>query len=97
MPRTAAQNRATTKYNAKAYEQIKIFSRREDRISEQIETAAARRGISKAAYILDALRAALDRDGISAADLPPVQQGEDTPPRLPARTATDGDAQEHGE
>lgn len=74
MPRTYsdAKQRANTRYNNNTYELIGARARKSERLNEQLQTGADRAGISKAAYILDTLRDRLQRDGISAADLPPL-------------------------
>lgn len=60
------------KYKQKAYETISAPARREERLNEQLSIGADRAGVSKSTYILDTLRDRLRRDGISAADLPPL-------------------------
>ena len=57
---TAARKRANDKYNAKAYDVLSIRVQKAERINERIDNAIRGTGISKAAFILDAIRAKLD-------------------------------------
>lgn len=59
-----------TAYIKSNYEQIKIQSRNEYRLREQIALAANGKGISSAQYIINAIQVQLDLDGISIEDLP---------------------------
>lgn len=72
---TEAQLRAKNKYNRRVYETIAFRSLRDDRLNEQIALAAERAGISRAQYMLEAIRARLDVDRITIESLPDV--GED--------------------
>lgn len=73
--RIAANNR----YKVKAYETISAQARREERLNDQLQMGADRAGQSKAAYILDTLRDRLQRDGITADDLPPLPAADTEP------------------
>lgn len=53
MPYTQAQNRATQKYNAKAYDQIKLVVKKGDR--EKYKKHAERRGKSLNALVVELL------------------------------------------
>lgn len=66
--RIAANNR----YKNKTYETISFQSPRSERLGDQLSIGAEKAGTSKAAYIADTLRDRLQRDGITAADLPPL-------------------------
>lgn len=70
MTASKARIKANAKYNQKAYEQIKIQSRKENRLNELIAFAAKKNNISNARYIIQAIEDALKRDNISIADLP---------------------------
>ena len=67
----------TTAYNAKAYEQIKINSRKENRIGDLLDIACSKTGLSKAQYILNAIKTQLEKDGINADMLPQLDQETD--------------------
>lgn len=67
-----AQIAAAGRYKVKAYETISAPARREERLNDQLTIGARRAGVSKSVYILDTLRDRLQRDGITAADLPPL-------------------------
>lgn len=60
-------------YNAKAYEQIKVESRKENRLRELIEAAATKRGETSAKYIRRTLTEAVNADGITIDSLPPAE------------------------
>lgn len=73
MPKNSkARLDANNRYVLKTYETISTRARRTDRINELIDIGAARAGQSKAAYILDSITDRLQRDGITADDLPPL-------------------------
>lgn len=77
MPRVSdARMRANARYNLKAYEQIAVRSRRADRLNDLIDLAADRRGISKASYIIGAIRTQLEADAVTLSDLPPAPTEE---------------------
>ena len=65
---TPAQNRATTRYRAKAYDQINVKAPKGGR--EEIQAAAAAAGQSVNAYILQAVR---DRMSAEAAPKEPKE------------------------
>ena len=67
---TEAQNRATQKYHAEHLEEVKCRAQRSERINARMAHAAKLRGISKAQYMLDAIRARLDADGVTLDSLP---------------------------
>jgi len=69
---SAAQLRATAKYNLKTYETISARSERSERLNDLLEIGAGKAGQSKAAYILDTLRNRLQADGITPDMLPPL-------------------------
>lgn len=60
-----AQSRASRKYNDKTYEIITCRSRKTDKLNDLLDIASEKAGISKASYIIDAIRAQLEKDGIS--------------------------------
>ena len=64
-----AQKRADARYTAKAYEQIKIYSPREDRLRDLIAVAAERSGVSMGEYVRRAIWVQLQTDGIDASAL----------------------------
>lgn len=66
-----SQNKATQKYHAMHMEEIKCRAQRSERINARMAIAANMQGISKAQYMLDAIRARLDADGVRIDDLPP--------------------------
>lgn len=65
------------KYNAKAYEQIKIQSRREKRLNELIKYAAQKRNISASAYIVMAIEQQLSYDNITIDSLADLEQSNE--------------------
>lgn len=67
--------KANKKYMNKAYSEIKFRARREIRLNDLIELAAQQTKKSKAQYMLDAILAQLDNDGISIDMLPSDDQG----------------------
>ena len=69
-----ARIRANAKYNAKAYEDIKIRERKEKRLQALLDIACAKTGKSKNQYLLDAVYAQLDHDGITPDMLPEQEQ-----------------------
>lgn len=80
MPISDAKKRADAKYHKRTYEQIKISSRKELRISELIDLAADKNKCSRAQYITDAIRSKLAADGITVDMLPPLEDESDAPP-----------------
>lgn len=56
-------------YNANAYEQIKIQSRKEKRLNDMIKLASKKRNISASVYIVMAIEQLLSYDGITFDDL----------------------------
>ena len=80
MPKSSkARIAANARYRVKAYETISAQARREERLNDQLQMGADRAGQSKAAYILDTLRDRLQRDGITADDLPPLPAADTEP------------------
>ena len=71
------KNEYSVRYNAKRYEQIKIYSPAKDRIQELLDIACNQAGLSKAQYILNAIKAQLEKDGINADMLSPLDQEAD--------------------
>ena len=55
-----ARIKANARYNDKAYDVLSIRVQKAERINERIDNAIQGTGISKAAFILDAIRAKLD-------------------------------------
>ena len=77
MPKNSrAKLDANNRYVVKTYETISTRAKRTDRVNDLIDVAATRAGQSKAAYILDSIMDRLHRDGITAADLPPIPQDD---------------------
>ena len=73
MPKNSeARIKANGRYTVKTYETVSTRAKRMDRVNDLVEIAAGRAGQSKAAYILDAIRARLDADGITPDMLPPM-------------------------
>lgn len=70
-------NKQSIKYNSNRYEQIKVFSSKDDRLQALLDMGANMRNISKSKYILHALKAQLDRDNITLDMLPEDQQTEE--------------------
>jgi len=58
-----AKKRANKKYNAKAYEQIKLIGKKTDALNVRIQRASEAAGMSKNAYIVAALEKQLEADG----------------------------------
>lgn len=75
---STARIKASMRYKQKAYETISAPARREERLNEQLTIGADRAGVSKSVYILDTLRDRLRREGISIADLPPLDSDSAT-------------------
>lgn len=69
-----AQNRATQKYHALHMEEIRCRVQKRERINDRIAIAARKRATTKAAYVLDAIRAQLDADGVTLESLPPSDE-----------------------
>lgn len=69
MPASKARIKANDKYNKKAYEQIKIYARKETRLNELIKIAAQKRNISRQAYIVMAIEQQLSYDNITISAL----------------------------
>lgn len=69
---TPAKRAANHRYNQRRYETVSTRSPRVDRLNELIAIAAARTHTSRAGYILRAIHAQLDSDGIGPDDLPPL-------------------------
>lgn len=67
--------KANKKYMNKAYIEIKFRARRETRLNDLIEFAAQQTNKSKAQYMLDAIQAQLNKDGIIIDMLPSDDQG----------------------
>ena len=63
---------ANNRYKIKTYETVSAQSPRKDRLNELLTIASDNAGQSKAAYILDAICARLDADGITPDMLPPM-------------------------
>lgn len=65
-----ARLRATAKYNSKTYEKVSFDSRKEYRLTELVNYAAKKKGVSKAQYIENAIQSQLAHDGITIDMLP---------------------------
>ena len=72
-----ARIRANTKYNRKVFETIQVRVRKAERIGMLIAIGATRASVSKATYILDAIKAKLSADGITTADIDQEEQTKD--------------------
>lgn len=72
--KSAAKDAANKRYDRKTYEQIRIDSRREDRLRDLIAVAAGHLGISSGEYIRRAIWARLRADGIDAGALDEMPQ-----------------------
>lgn len=71
--RTDAQRRAQNKYKAKSYDQINYRVPKEERLKQRIHIASRLTGVSSAQYVLDAVRAKLESDGVTLESLPPEE------------------------
>ena len=67
--KSAAKKAADARYDAKTYEQIKIISRKSDRLRGLVALAASRAGVSSGEYIRSAIRFKLEQDRIALCDL----------------------------
>lgn len=56
-------------YNANTYEQIKVDSRKENRLRERIDIAAKKHGVKSRQYIIETLEKAVQADGITIESL----------------------------
>ena len=65
MPMRKSQLEANNRHLAAYYESIAIRARKDERIGDRLKIAASRKGTSKRDYILNALRDALDADGVT--------------------------------
>ena len=68
---TAAQNKATQKYQAANMEQLRIWTYRAEHMKDLVKVAADRAGVGQMEYMRDAIRARLDADGVTLDSLPP--------------------------
>ena len=68
-----AQTMYSNKYNAKAYNQIKINAKKSDRLPELIEIASGKTNVSKQSYMIQAIKDKLAKDGITLDMLPPME------------------------
>lgn len=66
-----SRNKASQRYNALHMEIVTCRAYKQERINERIAAAAKLHGTSKADYILTAIRACLDADGVTVDSLPP--------------------------
>ncbi len=71
--RTDAQRRAQNKYRAKSYDQINYRVSKEERLKQRIHIASQLTGVSSTQYVLDAIRAKLEADGVTLDSLPPEE------------------------
>ena len=74
MDKDTIKSKRDQAYHKNHYDQIKFVSRKEDRLKEQIEIAARKRGITSSKYMLEAIETRLKQDGISIEDLPEQEQ-----------------------
>lgn len=65
-PRTS--NAVKYRYNTKTYDTIKALAKKEDKLPARIELASRKREISKAQYIIEAIKQRLQEDGIVETD-----------------------------
>jgi len=79
MPKNSpAKLAASNRYVQRRYMTISTRARRSERLDEQIALAATRANETRAAYILGAIKARLERDGIGPGDLPPLDDDTTT-------------------
>lgn len=69
-----AQNKATQKYHALHMDEIRFRVQKRERIGERLAIAARKHATTKAAYMLEAIRARLDADGVNLDSLPPSDE-----------------------
>ena len=69
MPLTPKKLATNNRYLAARYEIVSIKTKRTDRMNDLLDLAAKRTGKSKREYIISALTARLEADGISIDDL----------------------------
>ena len=69
---TDARIKANNRYNAKTYDQLRCNYRKEERLNELVELAAEKHNISKAEYMLTAIRFKLESDGVTIDQLHPI-------------------------
>lgn len=74
---TDARIKANNRYNVKTYDQLRCNYRKEYRLNELVELAANNAKISKAEYMIIAIRAKLDADGITIDMLPDISEGSE--------------------
>lgn len=67
---------ANSRYNAKTYDVLSIRVQKAERINDLLDAAIMGKDISKAAYILGAIRDRLRVDGITIDTLPDTTTGE---------------------
>jgi len=60
---------ANRRFNDKTYERVSFSARKDQRINDLVTIAAQRSGMSKAEYMLTAIRAKLIADGIDESAL----------------------------
>lgn len=70
MPLSKKKLETNNRYLAARYEIVSIKTKRTDRINDRLDLAAQRAGTSKREYILSALLARLNADGITLDMLP---------------------------
>ena len=64
-----AKKRANARYNVRTYETVSARALKSERMNDRITAAAAKAGESRAGYILSAIRARLDADGVTLESL----------------------------
>lgn len=81
MPISKSRIQTNYRYNAKTYDQLRASYRKEYKLKELVRVAAVKRGLpSDAAYIVAAVRAALDADEITLEDLPAAAPQDEKQP-----------------
>lgn len=73
---TERQRQADRRYRAAKTEGLTIIVKRSERLGDMIGLAAARRGMTRRAWMIKAFRAALERDGVTLDSLPPLSAVE---------------------
>lgn len=71
--RTNKQRQAQNRYKSKSYDQINYRAPKQERLKQRINIASRLTGVSSAQYVLDAVRAKLEADGVTLESLPPEE------------------------
>lgn len=67
------QSAASERWQRANVERIVIKPNKKERLTQRIDIAAAAANCSRQAYILDAIRAKLEADGVTLESLPPEE------------------------